>query len=62
MRFLQHRGHRFAAIASIAVLSLVAGTVTVPAAAAEPAPQVASATGGGHDHGTDPVLMFAADF
>ncbi len=61
MRFLQHRGHRFAAIASIAVLSLVAGTVTVPAAAAEPAPQVTSATGGGHDHGTDPVLMFAAD-
>ena len=62
MRLLEHRGHHFATIASIAVLSLVAGVMTVPAAAADPALQaIGSLDRGGHDDRTDPVLMFAAD-
>ena len=61
MRLLEHRGHRFATIAAVAVLALVGSTVTVPAAAAQPAQAIESLDRGGHDDRTDPVLMFAAD-
>ena len=73
MRFLQHRGHQFAAIATIAVVSMVAGSITAPAslrARSLGSERLGSRRRtrddeGGDDHGknrgADPVLLFAAD-
>ena len=61
MLSIKHRGHRLAALAVGTCLALVAGGVTVPAAAAASAAPTSAAQSHDRDDRTDPVLLFAAD-